>query len=101
MSILNPAPEHTDSFGNIITLTESGQMGQHQDSRWSGTVRIDRDQLNHEDMVRSIIEHHVREGHIFPVGIQRPFAAPYFTHFGQKSDEPKVWYFTVVRDFLD
>lgn len=91
----------TDPFGNTLMLTESGQMGAYKDSRWSGTVEIDRDGLNHEDMVRSLIEGQVREGHIFTKGVQRPFAAPYFTQLEQDPQNPKIWRFTVMRDYLD
>lgn len=101
VSVINPPVEYKDPFENIITLKESGQIQQYGDSRWSGTVLIKRESLNHDDMVRSLIESKVQNGHIFTKGVQRPFAAPYFTVMEQDSKEPLLWKFVVMRDYLD
>ena len=91
----------TDPFGSVTTLEEGGQLGQYKDSQWSGTIRIGRETLNHEDMVRDLVQRAVKEGYIYPVGVTTPFGSASFTHLSQDPKDDNLWHFVVTRSYLD
>ena len=101
MAQLSPPLTKKDSFGNSLVLLESGQIGPYKDSRWSGTVIVERETLNHKDMVKSLVESVVQHGHIFDVGVPCVFATPYFIKLEQVEGDPHLWAFVVMRDYLD
>ena len=100
MPRINPPHVVTDPFGSTITLTESGQIAAYKGNRWTGSVHIEREGLNHEDTARSLIQGQVREGYIFPKGVVCPFASAYFIEL-KSSNDGHDWTFVVERDYLD
>lgn len=99
MARLDPPLVYNDSFGNILNLTETGQLGPYKGCRWSGWVECT-EGLNNEHVVKSLIQPRVGEGYVFPREIARPFHVPYYTKLQQRPNTT-IWDFVVERDYLD
>jgi hypothetical protein len=96
-----PHIKKDDGFGNTITLIHSGQVAAYRGSLWVGSVHCSRDELNHIDMVRALIQDSVGEGYIFPDGVAHPFYRPEFKMLKQSESDPHTWDFRVERVYLD